>query len=252
LTIYLPSLNIIISNTLFAYFLAGFTMHIFLVEDDLGLGASLSKALKTAGHTTEWIRNLKGAAQLVDPDRHDCILLDLNLPDGNGFDLLQKWRSRGIAIPLLVITANESVVDRLSGFDAGADDFLVKPFVVDELIARIHAVTRRAAKQSAEEWVIGELYINQKKRQCKLSGKIIILSPREFDILTALARQQGQVLVKHRLAQVLAPLGDAVDFATLDVHIHNIRRKLGTQWIRTVRGVGYVLENPAGFGNDNQ
>lgn len=220
-------------------------MHILLVEDDLDLGRSLVKALSGAGHTAEWVRELSTADQLLDRERHDCVLLDLNLPDGHGLDLLRRWRRLGTQTPLIVITASASIGDRLSGLSDGADDFLVKPFIVDELLARIQAVTRRAAGQAFSIWSVGALTIDSERRECRLGGEAVSLSPREFDTVLALARCQGKVLAKRRLAQQLVPLGDALDFNALEVHIHNLRRKLGPGWIRTVRGIGYILEDAA-------
>lgn len=220
-------------------------MHILLIEDDLDLGRSLVKALAVAGHSAEWVRELSTADSLLDRDRHDCVLLDLNLPDGHGLDMLRRWRRLGTQIPLIVVTASASIGDRLTGLSDGADDFLVKPFIVDELLARIQVVTRRAAGQTFSIWTIGALAIDSERRECSLRGETVPLSPREFDTVLALARSQGKVLAKRRLAQQLVPLGDALDSNALEVHIHNIRRKLGPGWIRTVRGIGYILEDEA-------
>lgn len=221
-------------------------VHILLVEDDLDLGRSLVNALNAAGHTAEWVRSLGTADLLIDPERHDCILLDLNLPDGHGLDLLRRWRSAGQLAPLIVITASASIDERLAGLGDGADDFLVKPFVVDELMVRIQAVTRRAARQASSTWTLGALTLDPDRRTCTLRGEPVALSPREFDVVLALARSQGRVLAKHRLAQALVPLGDPLDYNALEVHVHNLRRKLGPGWIRTVRGVGYLLEDGSG------
>lgn len=223
-------------------------MHILLVEDDLDLGRSLVKALGAAGHSAEWVRELNTADHLLDRERHDCVLLDLSLPDGHGLDLLRRWRRLGTRTPLIIITASASIGDRLSGLGEGADDVLVKPFVVDELLARIQAVTRRAAGQALSVWSVGALAIDSERRECRLRGETVPLSPREFDTVLALARSSGKVLAKRRLAQQLVPLGDALDFNALEVHIHHIRRKLGAGWIRTVRGIGYILEDAASGG----
>lgn len=218
-------------------------MHLLLVEDDLDLGRSLIQAMRSAGHTVEWVRDVATAGHIVDAHRHECVLLDLNLPDGHGLDLLHRWRRTGVALPLIIITASDALGDRLVGLDRGADDVLVKPFVVDELIARIHAVTRRSARQVAEVWTIGRLSIDPQRREVKLDDEAVMLSPREFDVLLALGRNHGRVLPKHRLAQSLEPLGEPVDANALEVHVHHLRRKLGPGWIRTVRGVGYLLDD---------
>jgi DNA-binding response OmpR family regulator len=216
-------------------------LHLLLVEDDLDLGASLTQALQGAGLVVEWVRLAADADRFAAQGGHDCLLLDLGLPDGHGLDLLKLWRSRGLATPLIVLTASDALGDRLQGLDEGADDFMVKPFAVEELISRVHAVTRRAAQQAASVWRFGELAVDPQRRECHLGGEPMLLSPREFEILVALARAAGKVVPKHRLAQSLQPLGDAVDFNAIEVHVHHLRRKLGSQWVKTLRGVGYAL-----------
>jgi DNA-binding response OmpR family regulator len=218
-------------------------MHLLLIEDDLDLGHALQQALAGAGHTSEWLRTLAQAEAVADAQRHDAVLLDLNLPDGHGLDLLRRWRRRGLQQPLIIITASDALGDRLLGLDEGADDVLVKPFAVDELIARVHAVTRRTARQAVSVWQFGALTLDPQRRACRVAGEAVALSPREFDILEVLARASGRVVPKHRLAQAVAPLGEPLDFNALEVHVHNLRRKLGASWVRTVRGVGYLLED---------
>lgn len=217
-------------------------MHILLVEDDLDLGRALQQALAGAGHTSVWLRSLSEAEALADSGQHACVLLDLNLPDGHGLDLLRRWRRRGLAVPLIVITASDALGDRLAGLDEGADDFIVKPFAVEELVSRVHAVTRRVARQASAVWQIGDMRLDPDRRECRCAGQPVALSPREWDILAALARSVGRVVPKHRLAQAVVPLGDALDFSALEVHVHHLRRKLGVARIKTVRGVGYLLE----------
>lgn len=221
-------------------------MHLLLVEDDLDLGRSLQQALAGAGHTSVWLRTLAEAEALADVEPHACVLLDLNLPDGHGLDLLRRWRKRGLSVPLIVITASDSLGDRLLGLDEGADDFIVKPFAVEELVSRLHAVTRRVARQASSVWQFGDMVLDPDRRECRCAGVPVALSPREWDILAVLARSVGRVMPKHRLAQAVSPLGDPLDFSALEVHVHNLRRKLGATRVKTVRGVGYLLEeNPA-------
>jgi two-component system, OmpR family, response regulator QseB len=220
-------------------------MHLLLVEDDLDLGASLQRALRGAGFSVEWLRTAFDAQRFVAAHEHDAILLDLALPDGDGLTLLRAWRSEGRRVPLIVITASDTLDERIAGLNDGADDFLVKPFAMAELISRIHAVTRRSAQQASSTWRLGAITLDLPRRECFLDAEPVELSPREFDILAALARCAGQVLPKHRLAQMLAPLGEAVDFNTIEVHVHKLRRKLGSDVIRTVRGVGYLFGGKA-------
>lgn len=216
-------------------------MHLLLVEDDLDLGTALQQALRNAGFTSEWLRTAADARRFVAANRYDCVLLDLGLPDGHGLQLLRQWRTEGLTVPLIVVTASDTLGDRLAGLDEGADDFLVKPFALPELVSRVRAVTRRAAQQAASRWVLGSLALDEPRRECTLAGAPVALSPREFDILVVLARAAGTVVAKHRLAQALAPLGEALDFNAIEVHVYNLRRKVGAARVQTVRGVGYRL-----------
>ncbi len=216
-------------------------MHLLLIEDDLDLGASLQHALRGVGFTSEWLRTAADAQRFAMQGTHDCVLLDLGLPDGHGLDLLRRWRADGITTPLIVLTASGSLGDRLTGLDDGADDFMVKPFAVEELVSRVRAVTRRAAQQAASVWQVGNLRLDVRQRACSVSDEPINLSPREFDILLVLAQAGGSIVAKHRLAQALAPLGEPLDFNAIEVHVHNLRRKVGPTRVKTVRGVGYLL-----------
>jgi two-component system response regulator QseB/two-component system response regulator BasR len=217
-------------------------MHILLIEDDLDLGRALQAALKVEGLRSEWLRRAADAPPTVDGSVVDCVLLDLTLPDGSGFDLLARWRGQDNPVPVIVITARGAVEDRLRGLDGGADDFVVKPFATAELVSRIRAVLRRAARQTSERWSLGSLTIEPRRHHATRAGEPLDLSPREFQLLLMLARDAGSVVPKGVIAQRLEPLGDPVDFASIEVHVSNLRRKIGAQAIRTVRGVGYMLE----------
>ncbi|HWT18939.1 MAG TPA: response regulator transcription factor [Variovorax sp.] len=217
-------------------------MHLLLIEDDLDLGPALQAALKVEGLSSEWRRRAADAPPRLDDAQFDCVLLDLSLPDGSGFDLLRRWRHAGGQTPVIVITARSALDDRLAGLDGGADDFVVKPFATAELISRIRAVLRRSARQASDSWTLGELVIEPRRHRVQLAGQAVALSQREFQILLELAREPGAVVAKSSLAQRLAPLGDPMDFAAIEVHMSNLRRKIGAERIRTVRGVGYLLE----------
>ncbi len=210
-------------------------MHILLIEDDLDLGRALQSALKVEGLTSEWLRRAVDAPATVDATTIDCVLLDLTLPDGSGFDLLARWRAQmgeGGQVPIIVITARSAVEDRLAGLDGGADDFVIKPFATAELMSRIRAVLRRSARQASERWVLGELVIEPRRHAVQRNGAVLDVSPRE----------PGVVVSKSVLSQRLDPLGEPVDFAAIEVHVSNLRRKIGAELIRTVRGVGYLLQ----------
>lgn len=218
-------------------------MHILMIEDDLDLGRALIQALKTEGITTEWFRRAADAPRSLDAAIVDCVLLDLSLPDGAGLDLLRRWRRpEGVPpAPVIIITAHSALEDRLTGLDGGADDFLVKPFETAELVSRIHAVVRRSARRAAEVLTLGELQIEPKRHEARLAGAPLELSLREFRLLLELARSAGTVVSKGALSRRLEPLGDGVEFSAIEVHVSNLRRKIGAHRIRTVRGVGYLL-----------
>lgn len=217
-------------------------MHLLIIEDDLDLGPALQRALRAEGITSEWRRRVADAPRHFDDAPWDCVLLDLGLPDGSGLQLLRRWRGAGVALPIIVITARSALEDRLSGLDEGADDFVIKPFALAELVSRVRAVLRRAARQASEAWQFGDLCIEPRRHRASLNGAELELSPREFQILTELARDPGCVLPKALLAQRLHPYGEPLEFGALEVHISNLRRKIGAARIRTVRGVGYMLE----------
>ncbi|MCV2354841.1 response regulator transcription factor [Paucibacter sp. B2R-40] len=217
-------------------------MHLLIIEDDLDLGAGLQQALKANGLSSTWLRRAIDLPEDFDGLSIDCVLLDLSLPDAEGLNLLAAWRSRGMHTPVIVITARFGLDDRLAGLDGGADDFILKPFAMAELISRIHAVLRRYARQASEVWQLGSLEIEPQRFQARLQGETLELSRREFRLLLELAREPGAVLAKSDLAQRMAPLGDPLDAGTIEVHIFNLRRKIGPQRIQTVRGVGYFLD----------
>ncbi len=216
-------------------------MHLLLIEDDLDLGTSLQQALRIEGHTSEWLRSARQGLAMAREKGFDCVLLDLSLPDGNGMDLLRQWRAEGLKLPVIILTANAGLGDRLAGLDDGADDFILKPFIVAELLSRLGAVTRRSAQQASALWTLGELEIDTAAHEVRQAGQVVHLAPREYELLLALARTPGKAVPKHRLTEMLAPLGEAMDVNAVEVHVHNLRRKLGADCLRTVRGVGYLI-----------
>lgn len=216
-------------------------MHLLLIEDDLDFGRALQAALKLESISSEWLRRAADAPRHFQDNLFDCVLLDLSLPDEEGLQLLARWRQAGQAIPVIVITARTALHERLAGLDGGADDFILKPFATEELISRIRAVLRRYAGQASEQWVVGDLCIEPRRYRASIGADIVNLSRREFHLLLELAREPGAVVAKGTLAQRLEPLGDAIDFATVDVHVSNLRRKIGAERISTVRGIGYFL-----------
>lgn len=214
-------------------------MHLLIIEDDIDLGQALLAALKAEGLSALWVRKLADAPAGLGEPRPACILLDLSLPDGEGLDQLRRWRHEQLNIPVIVITARSALEDRLAGLHGGADDFIVKPFAVAELVARIWAVLRRSAQQASATWQLGEVTIEPRAHLAWRAGEPLDLSPREFRLLVELAREPGAIVSKGVLGQRMEPLGDPIDAATIEVHLSNLRRKVGADKIHTVRGVGY-------------
>ncbi|MCU6499255.1 response regulator transcription factor [Rugamonas sp. A1-17] len=217
-------------------------MKICLVEDDLELGKALQAALQDAGQEVVWVRRASDARHWVENEPFDAVLLDLGLPDGNGIDVLRELRASGHTLPILVITARDSLEDRLNGLDRGADDYLVKPFVVTELLARLRAVMRRATgwSESGEPvWKVKDLVLDDKRMLLTRAGANVVLSKTEFALLHALMRYPDRVLTRRELESRALPHSEG---AALDVHMSHLRQKIGEGYIRTVRGVGYVVD----------
>jgi DNA-binding response OmpR family regulator len=216
-------------------------MKTLLVEDDVPLGASLQEALDKAGYITTWVRRASDGRRFLSAEEFDLVLLDIVLPGESGLDLLAWLRGRLIATPVVMLTARDSVSDRVRGLDGGADDYVPKPFAVEELLSRIRAVTRRVGPQRSAQWRIGRLTVDTASRRVSIAGIDIALSQREYDVLHALAAEPGKVITRARIERSLGTHTGS-DSNAVDVHIHNLRRKLGSEFIGTVRGVGYVLE----------
>ena len=216
-------------------------MHILIIEDDLDLGFALQQSLHLEGISSVWLRRAAEVPLPREAPEFDCVLLDLALPDGAGLDLLLRWRRAGAVVPIIIITARAALADRLAGLDGGADDFVIKPFETAELLSRMRAVLRRYARQASEVWTLGALQIEPRSYLARLNGVTLDLSPREFHLMLELAREPGVVVAKGTLAQRLEPLGDALDFGAVEVHVSNLRRKIGAERIRTVRGIGYLI-----------
>jgi two-component system, OmpR family, response regulator QseB len=214
-------------------------MRLLLVEDDPMIGASVQSGLRLEGYTVDWVRDGAAADLAVANGVYELILLDLGLPRKSGLDLLAGLRRKGITMPVLVITARDSVADRVKGLDAGADDYLVKPFDLDELSARIRALLRRQAGRASPLIEHGALSLNPATHEVMLNGAPVNLSAREFALLHALLEQPGVPLSRAKLEERLYGWNEEVESNTVEVYIHALRRKLGAEWIRNVRGVGY-------------
>jgi len=220
-------------------------MRILLAEDDTMLGSGLERGLRMAGFTLDWVRNGNSAQTALRTQAYDVVLLDIGLPGKDGLELLQWLRQEDLGVAVLVVSARDSVSDRIAGLNLGADDYLPKPFDLDELIARVHAVGRRRSGRSQPEMRLGLLQLNPLRREALLDQLPLSLSAREYDILLALMERPGTVLSRAQLENRLYGWEDEVASNTIEVHLHHLRRKLGIAWIKNVRGVGYKLVNPA-------
>jgi len=216
-------------------------MRILLVEDDPMLGDALRTSLKQEGFTTDWARDAEEAELALATGDYSFLLLDLGLPGKGGFVLLEELRRNANQIPVIILTARDAVPDRIRGLDAGADDYLVKPFDPDELAARIRALHRRRAGRAAPLIEHGSLVLNPATRELFRHGKRVYLSAREYVILAALMERPGTLLSRASLEERIYGWGEEIESNAVEVHIHNLRKKIGAETIRTVRGVGYML-----------
>ncbi len=219
-------------------------MRLLLVEDDSMIGAAVEEGLRREGHTVDWVRDGR-EAEVVVADAYELVLLDLGLPRRDGLAILRAWRAKGISIPVVIITARDAVTDRVAGLDAGADDYLVKPFDLDELSARVRAVVRRRAGRSDAVVKVGELEIDTATKRVKLAGREVTLSAREYALLEALANRPGAYLTRAQLEERLYGWEEEIASNAVEVHIHALRRKLDPSLIRNVRGMGYTLSGDA-------
>lgn len=218
-------------------------MRVLLVEDDEILGDALKSTLIQEGYAVDWLRYGNHARQALEMEEFDLVVLDLGLPDRDGLDVLAATRNTGNDVPILVLTARETIPDRVAGLDRGADDYMVKPFDADELHARIRSITRRASGRSAPNIVYRNITVSPKSRSVTRDGEEITLTAREYDVLIRLLENQGRVLSRQHLKESLYGYeSDDVDSNTVEVHISHIRKKLGNELIRTIRGVGYMID----------
>lgn len=216
-------------------------MRVLLVEDDPMIGKSVQQGLRQDGHTVDWVRESRAAELALATTSYEMLLLDLGLPGKSGLELLAQLRRAAHRIPVLVITARDSVADRILGLDSGADDYLVKPFDLDELGARMRAVLRRHAGRADPVIALGNLRMNPATHELTQNGQPIVLSAREFALLQALLEQPGVPLSRARLEERLYGWGEEVESNAIEVYIHSLRRKLGAECIRNIRGVGYLV-----------
>lgn len=219
-------------------------MRLLLVEDDELLGDGIQAGLTQDGYTVDWVQDGRTALDVLRREEFGLVVLDIGLPYRSGLDVLRCLRKVGSTVPLLLLTARDALEDRVEGLDAGADDYLIKPFDLPELLARLRALRRRRAGRPSNTIVHGELVLDPTTHGVSLHGEPVLLSRREFALLTALLENRGRVLSKERLEDSLYGWEGEVESNALEVHVHHLRRKLGNELIRTVRGVGYTILDP--------
>ncbi|MDF2867208.1 MAG: response regulator [Gammaproteobacteria bacterium] len=217
-------------------------MRVLLVEDDELLGDGARAGLLQVGYSVDWLKDGLAAKHALETETFDIIVLDLGLPKLAGLELLRHIRAQGVATPVIILTARESVEDKIKGLDAGADDYISKPFDLDELYARIRALLRRRSNRAQPIIAFANLELDPASHTVKCDNELVSLPRREFALLHKLLENAGQVLSRDQLMQSLYSWDEEVDSNTLEVHIHNLRKKLDADYIRTIRGVGYMVE----------
>lgn len=216
-------------------------MRILLVEDDPMIGESTRDWLRQDGFTVDWVQDGSEAEEALAHQNCDLLLLDLGLPGRSGLDLLRGLRAQGSRLPVLILTARDAVSDRVAGLDAGSDDYVVKPFDLSELSARIRALWRRRLGRAEPLLEAGAVALDPATHEVRLNGRPVSLGAREFALLQCLMERPGAILSRAQLEERLYGWGQEVESNAVEVYIHHLRRKLGRDAIRTVRGVGYVL-----------
>lgn len=216
-------------------------MRVLVVEDDEILRDGLAAGLRLEGMTVDAVEDCEDARATLPSGDYEAVVLDIALPDGSGLDLLHEWRRQGISVPILLLTARNFVEDRVEGLDRGADDYLGKPFDLTELAARLRALQRRASGRAVASIHIGALEIDPALRRVTIEGREISLSRREFAVLEALAEKPGHVISRSQIEDRIYGWQEEVGSNAVEVHIHNLRAKLGPGIVETVRGVGYRI-----------
>jgi DNA-binding response OmpR family regulator len=216
-------------------------MRVLIVEDDPLLGDALTAGLKQRGFESDWVQDGRDAQAAIRVEPFAAVVLDLGLPGLGGLELLRGERGRGNKVPVLILTARDAVQDRITGLDSGADDYVVKPTDLDELAARLRALVRRSKGEPAPLLRIGSLVLDPAARTVTRDGHVVDLQPREFTLLQELMLNAGRVLSREQLEERMYRWGEEVESNAVEVHIHHLRRKLGADVVKTIRGVGYMV-----------
>jgi len=218
-------------------------MRLLLIEDNESIGKGVSAGLTQAGYAVDWVRDGDTATSALLSEDYDIAVLDLGIPRKSGEEVLTDLRKTGKKLPVLILTAKDTVQDRIIGLDLGADDYMVKPFDLDELQARLRALLRRSSGRANPLLSHGDISLDPASHTVTKNGEIIELTPRAFEILQILMENQGRVLSRTRLEDSTYSWKDEIESNAVEVHIHQIRKKLGAKVIRTIRGVGYIMDN---------
>lgn len=216
-------------------------MRILIVEDDELLAEGIAVSLSLAGYTADCVSNGEHAVHALTQEQFDLCILDLGLPRLSGYEVLKQIRAKNINLPVLILTARDQTADKVKGLDYGADDYLLKPFDVEELKARIRALTRRSTGQASTDIQVGAVTIKPETHQVLCQGEDVKLSPKEFKLLHELAMHRHRILSKDQLTELVYGWSEEVDSNAIEVHIHNLRKKLGSGIIETLRGIGYRM-----------
>ncbi|XEG75605.1 response regulator [Pseudomonas sp. abacavir_1] len=220
-------------------------MRLLLVEDDSALGKGVRTGLRQEGYTIDWLKDGASALHALQHEAFDLAVLDLGLPRLDGVEVLKRLRAGGANLPVLILTARDATEDRIAGLDAGADDYLVKPFDLDELKARLRALLRRSAGRARVLIEHAGVSLDPATQQVSYQGQPVLLTPKEYLLLHELLAQPGKVFTRERLTQLLYGWDEEAESNTLEVHIYHLRKKLSGDLIRTVRGIGYLVEGQA-------
>ncbi|SHE34625.1 response regulator [Vibrio gazogenes] len=217
-------------------------MRLLLVEDDVLLGQSMVTALNRQGYTVDWLERGSGVVTALKTEQFTAIILDLMLPDIGGFEVLKAVRRAGYSLPIMILTARDEIQDRVKGLDGGADDYLVKPFALEELLARLRVMIRRLSGATDSQVEIGDLVLSLDRQVVLYQGQALKLTNNEFKLLASLMNQAGRVMSKEQLQQSLHGWDEGSSDNAIEVHIHNLRKKVPGNVIKNIRGVGYIIE----------
>lgn len=217
-------------------------MRLLLVEDDPLIGDGIRAGLRQEDYSVDWFTEARTAEMALQSEKYDLMVLDLGLPDKSGLEILKRLRSQGSELPVLILTARDAVSDRVAGLDTGADDYMLKPFDLDELSARLRALLRRSSGRASSEIIHGGITLDPAAHSVSKDGIAIDISPREYAVLHLLLSNSGKVMSRSRLEEGLYSWDGEVESNAIEVYVHHLRKKLGAELIRTIRGVGYIID----------